>query len=102
MYEDQNANILYDPNTIGLSSDCTLASNVEEDRSNVNDETNREAGITNQGDPRLEPCFLGPVDNQDKNSLNPVNPLASSDSDILTLTGIPCRKSCLAFGSKSD
>ncbi|XP_027094564.1 phospholipase SGR2-like isoform X2 [Coffea arabica] len=90
MYEDQNANILYDPNTIGLSSDCTLASNVEEDRSNVNDETNREAGITNQGDPRLEPCFLGPVDNQDKNSLNPVNPLASSDSDILTLTGGTC------------
>lgn len=89
MYKDQDANKSCDPNTIGLSSDHTLASNVE-DRNNVNDETNHEAGITNTGDPRLEPCFLGPGDNQYQSSGNPVNPSASSDTDELALTGGTC------------
>ncbi|KAL3513354.1 hypothetical protein ACH5RR_026071, partial [Cinchona calisaya] len=89
MYKEQDAHRPYHPNIIGLSSDCCLESNVE-DNNNDNDENNGKAGFTDKEDTKVDPCFLGLADNQDHSSWNPVNPPASSDSDDLNLKGRTC------------
>lgn len=68
-----------------------LTSKVK-DKNIVHDESNGKVGFTNKEDTRVEPDFLGLTDKHDQKTWNPMNSLASSTSDQLTLTDFSYRK----------